>query len=242
MHPRLKILAVEDDVEIRELLVNIFTKEGLQARVVGSLSEFRICLAQEDATICLIDIGLPDGDGLSLVSELRKDSARGIVILTGRGSELDHVLGLEMGADDYVVKPFRPKELVARLNAVMRRLELQHQSASGGSEKRPHKFVIHGYDVDLESRDIVDAHGSTINLTTAEFDVLRVLIEHRGQIISRDDIIKAVKGATWHATTRGVDGLISRLRKKLPIGSDGKVLIKTLHGSGYMLTPEDTPV
>lgn len=230
------ILAVEDDEGIRELLERVFEKEGFPARIVGSLSEFRSSLAQKDAKICLVDIGLPDGDGLSLVSELRASGGRGILILTGRGSELDQVIGLELGADDYIVKPFRPRELMARIKAVARRMEGQAVDADRVQTQNQEK--IYGYLIDLDARMVLGPDNQEISLTTAEFDVLTVLLSHRGKALSRDDILTEIKGKSWHASSRGIDGLISRLRKKLPVQNNVGELIKTLHGVGYMLTPK----
>lgn len=238
MPQKVKMLAVEDDPEIRELLGSIFARAGLQAKVVGSLHEFRTTLADYDANICLVDIGLPDGDGLSLVAELQASGRRGVIILTGRGSEVDQVLGLEMGADDYILKPFRQRELIARVNAVARRLSGTANSSTIQQNSVNSISYVHGYEVDLATRAVTGPDGESVNLTTAEFDVFRVLIDHRGQCISRDEIISSVKGATWHASRRAVDGLISRLRKKLPLNPTEKELIKTLHGIGYMLLPE----
>lgn len=238
MRAQIQILAVEDDDGIRDLLATIFHNAGLQARVVSSLQEFREELAAHDANICIIDIGLPDGDGLSLVSELRRAGGRGVIILTGRGSELDHVLGLESGADDYIVKPFRHRELLARLNAVARRLLGDPIAAKGDGSAGAAKIRFHGYEIDLKARFLVNPDGDTVGLTTAEFDVLTVLIAHRGKGLSRDDIAKEVRGATWRTSERAIDGLVSRLRKKLPVNTADKTLVRTLHGVGYMMTPE----
>ncbi len=236
MTPEIQILAVEDDEGVRELLVHIFENAGLSARVVGSLNEFRSSLARQDAGICIVDIGLPDGDGLSLVSELRASGGRGILILTGRGSELDQVLGLEMGADDYIVKPFRQRELLARIKAVARRLVAVADKSDPVQDET--RLQMHGYMVDLSSRSVSGPDGTETRLTTAEFDVLAVLLAHRGKAISRDEILKEIKGKSWHSSSRGIDGLVSRLRRKLPVEKTVGELIKTLHGVGYMLTPE----
>lgn len=238
MQPQIRILAVEDNAGIRELLQQIFSGAGMQARVVGTMSAFRDYFAREGATVCIVDIGLPDGDGLSLVSELRAAGGRGVVILTGRGSEIDHVIGLEMGADDYIVKPFRQRELLARVKAVARRFTGAPEAPPVGSAAASSQDVVHGYAIDLNARTVTDSDGNDINMTTAEFDVLSVIVAHRGRGLSRDDITKLVKGASWHASDRAIDGLVSRLRKKLPPPDDIKDVIKTLHGVGYMLTPE----
>lgn len=237
MTREMRILAVEDDDGVRSILTRIFESAEISARVVGSISEFRTFLAQEGASICIVDIGLPDGDGLSLVSELRSAGGRGVLILTGRGSELDQVLGLEMGADDYIVKPFRQRELLARIKAVARRLDIGAGIPSDTASTQS-QLSMHGYSVDLNARTVCTPDGEEANLTTAEFDVLAVLLAHRGEPISRDDILAKIKGKSWHASSRGIDGLVSRLRKKLPVKQRVGDLIKTLHGVGYMLTPE----
>ncbi|SUZ32957.1 Transcriptional regulatory protein OmpR [Roseibaca ekhonensis] len=238
MKSDLKILAVDDDPAIRSLLAAIFENAGLQSRVVGDLAEFHAALKTEDANICLVDIGLPDGDGLSLVAELHRQGGRGVVILTGRGNEVDQVLGLEIGADDYVVKPFRQRELLARLNAVARRVLLDTGQKTPSTAQTDPTTELFGYQINLNARTVTGPDQRQVNLTTAEFDVLAVLLAHRGESVSRDVILAETKGASWNSAPRAADGLISRLRKKLPIQDKDKDLIKTLHGKGYMLAPK----
>jgi DNA-binding response OmpR family regulator len=238
MNTDLKILAVDDDEGIRKLLKAIFEKADIDARIVGSLAEFRAAIEQKSPDICIIDIGLPDGDGLSLVSELRYNRGLGVVVLTGRATETDLVLGLELGADDYVVKPFRARELLARLNAVARRRETSSSENGASTDGGDQKVEILGYTFDVKARTVANPEHQHVDLTTAEFDVLSVLLEHRGKVVSRSDIVAEVKGASWNNSPRAVDGLVSRLRKKLSPRERDKQLIKTLHGKGYMLAPE----
>ncbi len=233
MNRSFRILAVEDDPEIRDILARVFEGEGIDAKVVGTLQAFRDTLAQWECDICIVDIGLPDGDGLTLVSELRVQGRHGVIILTGRGSEVDQVVGLELGADDYILKPFRPRELLARVRAVARRLP-----ATGPQQPPDDTITLAGYRVNLPARIVTDSAGAEISLTTAEFDVLAALLEHRGEAMSRAQITRAMHGVAWHVSDRAIDGLVSRLRRKLPVAPPAKHVIRTLHGVGYTITPE----
>jgi two-component system, OmpR family, response regulator len=170
-----------------------------------------------------------------VLRSLKRRSSAGIIVLTGRRDETDHVIGLELGADDYVTKPFRRRELVARINAVLRRVQPPEFGTDlAPAPARAVEHVFDGYRVNLETRRVHDPGGSEIELTTAEFNLLGALLGQRGQALSRAQLIEAIKGRDWEIHDRAIDGLVSRLRRKLPPWR-GRVspYIRTIHGIGY---------
>ncbi|WP_232520733.1 winged helix-turn-helix domain-containing protein [Rhodobacter sp. CZR27] len=207
---------------------------GFRVITAKNMAQFRKLDAEEDVDLYLIDTSLPDGSGLSLVRELRQVTDRGIILLAGRRDEGEGVRGLELGADDSLVKPFRQRELAARVTAVYRR-------TGRGTPVRPpeqpnvdHRFE--GYSISLQSRQVWAADGSEIMLTTSEFELLAALIARRGQVLSRDQIMNAIKGRHWESYDRVVDGIVSRLRRKIPSATRGSHFIRTVHGVGYAFT------
>lgn len=232
-----RILAVDDEAAIRDLLRASLEREGMEVRCACCIAEFEKMAESSTSDIYLIDLTLPDGSGLSLVRSLRERGESGIIILSGRGEETDNVVGLELGADDYVTKPFRPRELAARVNAVMRRYRISPASQVV-SKPEPVQdieadYSFGDYTVSTSARLVWNAEGTEIPLTTAEFELLCALIERRGRVVNRDQLMNAIKGRDWDAYDRAVDGLVSRLRKKLPVASGRAHHIRTVHGVGY---------
>ena len=232
-----RILAVDDERGIRDLLRAALEREGMEIRCACSIAEFEKMAESAVADVYLIDLTLPDGSGLSLVRSLRARGESGIIILSGRGEETDNVVGLELGADDYVTKPFRPRELAARVNAVMRRCRSSRPSPLvSKSEPLPEvetDYRFGDYTVSISARLVWNTEGTEIPLTTAEFELLCALIERRGRVVNRDQLMNAIKGRDWDAYDRAVDGLVSRLRKKLPVAAGRAHHIRTVHGVGY---------
>ena len=232
-----RILAVDDEPGIRDLLRASLEREGMEIRCACSIAEFEKMAESATADVYLIDLTLPDGSGLSLVRSLRERGESGIIILSGRGEETDNVVGLELGADDYVTKPFRPRELAARVNAVMRRYRSSPPSPAvskpGSMPEVETDYRFGDYTVSTSARMVWNAEGAEIPLTTAEFELLCALIERRGRVVNRDQLMNAIKGRDWDAYDRAVDGLVSRLRKKLPAASGRAHYIRTVHGVGY---------
>nr|WP_277818401.1 response regulator transcription factor [Gemmobacter straminiformis] len=232
---------MDDEPEMLEILETALVREGYSFTGAGNIATFQSLLAERNFDVCCIDLTLPDGNGLNVVRELRSQTEAGIIILTGRNGELDHVLGLEIGADDYVTKPFRPRELAARVNAVYRRTSghaLQKDAGLKAADFYPAANIDHefdGYKVSSSARQIWSPDGVEIDLTTAEFSVLLALLEARGRVLSRDQIMTFAKGREWESYDRVIDGLVSRLRRKLPRMSEGSHSIRTVHGFGYML-------
>jgi len=234
-----KILAVDDEPEILALVEAALVNEGFDVFTALSVSDFRNLNAEHTFDIYLIDVGLPDGSGFSLVKELRKGSDAGILLLTGRSSETDQVVGLEIGADDYVTKPFRLRELAARVNAVYRRSAVQTDASPTQPDRvEPLEFsgidfTFDGYKLSMSGRRLWGPDGAEIVLTTAEFDLLAALLKRRGQVLDRDQLMNAMKGRDWESYDRAIDGLVSRLRRKIPANNRATHYVRTVHGVGY---------
>lgn len=216
------VLLIEDEEEIADLLRMFFEKEGFRIVHADSGESGLDRLQDRDARVVLLDIGLPGIDGIEVCRRIRSVSDIPIIMLTARDSEVDKVVGLEIGADDYVTKPFSPRELVARVKAVLRR-----------SEERPVKAQIieaGEFRVDAGRREVTSPDGRTVRPTAREFDLLWHLVEHRGLVLSRSQILNAVWGYDYFGETRTVDVHIRQLRKKL----DG-IPIETVWGVGYRI-------
>lgn len=231
------ILIVDDERDILELLDIGLSSEGFDVNGATTVADFLSKYGTLKPDLCIIDVSLPDGNGFGLVKQLRQESDVGIVMLTGRGSETDHVLGLELGADDYIMKPFRIREVAARLNAVLRRTartppDTPDTTAKAGMQTGA-DYEFDGYRLMVDARTLYGRDGQEIELTTAEFNLLFAFLTHRRQVLSRDQILNAVKGRDWESYDRAVDGLVSRLRRKLPVAKGRSHYIKTIHGIGY---------
>jgi two-component system, OmpR family, response regulator len=232
-----QVILLEDETEIRSLLTNILEREGFSVASAGSLAEFDALAERERADLYLIDLELPDGSGISVLRRVAQRRAAGIIVLTARAEEIDQVIGLELGADDFVTKPFRRRELVARINAVLRRvMPAQSPDVTLGEAERSAAgdLEFDGYRLRLSSRQIFTPNGAEATLTTAEFDLLVALLKRRGQALSREQLITLMKGQDWAVHDRVVDGLVSRLRRKLPpVEGRTTPYIRTIHGVGY---------
>ncbi|PTE23568.1 DNA-binding response regulator [Cereibacter changlensis JA139] len=227
------ILVLEDESAVLAVVQQTLGSEGYQVVTARSLAQFRKLDTQHEADIYLIDVSLPDGNGFALVRELRRSSDRGIITLTGRGRDAEDVAGLESGADDSIGKPLRERELAARVNAVYRRTAGRPTAARAG-QQADHEFD--GYRFSLPSRQLWGPDGAEIALTSSEFELLAALISRRGEVLSRDQIMNAVKGGHWESYDRVVDGIISRLRRKIPARTRSTPFIRTVHGVGYAFT------
>lgn len=235
-----KLLLLDDDPEIRSMVEDALTQEGYDVTTADAIDVAREVAGRQDFEVYVLDVKLPDGNGLKFAREVRERSNAGIILLTGLGDETDRVLGLEFGADDYVVKPFLLREFRARVNAVYRRVNSTgsaHAPMIGTAAPSPEtrSFSFHDWVLNTASRTITDATGQSLELTTLEFDVLRVLAANPNRVLSRDQIMDQVKGANWAAYDRSIDGLVSRLRRKLFPDGSGASKIKTIRNVGYML-------
>ena len=223
-----EILLVEDDPGIAELLRFALEESGFALFHAPTVAAARDALAERSFSVLLLDLNLPDGSGHDLCQEIRRTSTIPILILTARRDEIDRVLGLEIGADDYIVKPFSPREVVARIRAVLRR--------QGWSEtpSAAHRITVAGVTVD-EERHEAFADGELVSLTRVEFRLLLTLARRPGRVFSRQELIDAVWTGAF-IQDRVVDSVISRLRRKLGAGADGVPRIRTVHGVGYSMT------
>lgn len=226
------LLVVEDDPEISALVAALLETEGFRVMTAADTAQAEAQLAQGDPDLLILDVMLPGESGLSLCRRIRAHSAVPILMLTARGDEIDRVLGLELGADDYLVKPFAPRELVARIRALLRRSRM---GASPDTEARQ-TFAFDRFVIDLDGRDLRDTAGLPVTLTSAEFDLLATFVRRPRRLLSRDQLIDAVSGRSADPFDRTIDVLISRLRRKLAAASPDVVLISTVRGSGYLFT------
>jgi len=236
---RPKVLLLDDDDQIAKLLDDALSEDGCDVLIARTIATFRQLQAEQRFDIYIVDLGLPDGNGLTLIQELAQDPSCGVIILSGRAAETDRVVGLEIGADDYITKPFRIREVLARLHALLRRTK-QHRDVSAqpvaASETRASSGGVidfDGYTLDLGSRLFYAPDGGEISLTTAEFNLLAALLRHRGHVLSRDQLMNAIKGRDWESHDRAVDSLVSRLRHKVPAPQGRSHYIRTVHGIGY---------
>ncbi|WP_420023089.1 winged helix-turn-helix domain-containing protein [Cereibacter azotoformans] len=227
------VLALDDETSVLTVVQEVLEERGFRVITAKTLAQFRRIHAQEQVDLFLIDTSLPDGDGLSLVRELRQVTDRGIILLAPRRDEGDGVLGLELGADDSLTKPFLGRELAARVGAVFRRTG-RAAALPAGRPRVDHEFE--GYGMSLQARKVWSSDGVEIELTTSEFELLAALLARRGQVLSRDQIMNAIKGRSWESYDRVVDGIVSRLRRKMPSTKSGSHFIRTVHGVGYAFT------
>jgi two-component system OmpR family response regulator len=225
------ILIVEDDQPTRDLIARYLGEHSFAVSTVTNGKEMDRYLSQHRADLIVLDLMLPGEDGLSLCRRLRMESTTPIIILTAKGEDLDRILGLEMGADDYLPKPFNPRELLARINAVLRRQASGLTSASTAT-----RLKFGGWSIDLRLRELRDPEGAQVPLTSAEFDLLQAFCERAGRVLTRDSLLSMTRGRPGGSFGRSIDVLVSRLRRKLD-RSEGSSVIKTIRTGGYIFTP-----
>jgi two-component system OmpR family response regulator len=226
MTDRQRILVIEDDPEIRSLVQDYLQRQGFRVDVGdggAALDRFRSVLGEPD--LIVLDIMLPGEDGLSLCRRIRAHSRVPILMLTARSEDIDRIVGLEMGADDYLAKPFNPRELVARIRAILRRREPQPVAHR--------RLAVGAIVVDLDARSAMHAQNGEIALTSAEFDLLECFLTRPQRVLSREQLMDWTRGRRADALDRTIDVQVSRLRKKLDAAEES--LIKTVRNAGYML-------
>ena len=229
------ILIVDDHHELRDLVSRALTKEGFRVSTAADGRAMRQVLADGRIDLVLLDLMLPGEDGLSLCRTLRAQSNIPIIMLTAKGDELDRVIGLEMGADDYLPKPFGSRELVARIKAVLRRTA--DNTADGKSGSRPQQYQFDRWRLDTGARELVSHDGTKLPLSTGEYDLLIVFVERPQRVLSRDQLLDLARGRTANALDRSIDTQVSRLRRKLELDPGEPKIIKTVWGGGYVFTP-----
>jgi len=227
-------LVVDDDRDIRELVARHLRKNGFRVDLAANGLEMRKVLASSRIDMIVLDRVMPGEDGLSLCQELRKTSTTPVILLTLLGSETDRIVGLEVGADDYLAKPFNPQELVARIRAVLRRAQALPPSAEL-TQARVLSFM--GWSLECRSRRLIAPDGSVVTLTDGEFDLLQAFAERPGIVLTRDQLLDLTSGRQAGAFDRSIDMQIARLRRKLSVELNAEEIIKTVRQRGYMFTP-----
>jgi DNA-binding response OmpR family regulator len=223
------ILVVEDDAELRDFMARYLSEFDLRVTCAADGKGMRKALAQSIVDMVLLDLRLPEEDGLTLARELRTNSNIPIIMVTSRNGEADRVLGLELGADDYLTKPFSARELVARIHTILRRSRVHAPTPRDG----PRGFRFAGWELDLRSRRLISAAGERGELTRAEFALLRVLLATPRRVLSREQLIELSRGYDGDVFDRSVDVQILRLRRKLEAEPSRPLLIRTERGLGY---------
>lgn len=240
MEPTPHIAVVDDHQEIRELLVRYLGQHGYNVSAAGSAAEFRAQLERGNVPdLAVLDIMMPGEDGLSLCRHLRATSSLPVIFLTAMAEDTERIVGLELGADDYLVKPFNPRELLARIRAVLRR-------TGGGAAKE--EGLVKGGSVrfgdkvfDMTRHEVTGADGVAVPLSTAEYRLLCVFLENAGKVLSRDALLDLTSGREADVWDRSIDNQVSRLRRKIEEDPKNPMLIKTYWGDGYCFTGEVTP-
>jgi two-component system OmpR family response regulator len=224
------ILVVDDDPEIRELLAHFLSQHGYSTATAADGAAMDAALSQQRPDLVVLDLMLPGEDGLSLCRRLRADSSLPIIMLTAVSDDADRIVGLEMGADDYLVKPFNPRELLARIKAVLRRSGGESAGSSGTV------LAFEGWQLDLGRRELKREDGTLVPLSTGEFELLAVLAEHPQQVMSRDELMDRTRGRENGPFDRSIDVQLSRLRRKIEQDPKSPQVIKTIRSEGYMFS------
>ena len=227
-----RILIVDDEPEIRRLLVDYLARGGMDASAVRDGREMWQILAKHHFDLIVLDLMLPDTDGLALCRDLRAKSNLPVLMLTARGEEADRVLGIEMGADDYMAKPFSPRELLARIKSILRRTRALPPNLRGESKRC---LVFGGWSLDTATRVLTAPDGVATPLSGGEFRLLRILLDHPSRVISRDQLMELIHGREADPFERAIDVQVSRLRQRLRDDRREPVIIKTVRGEGYVL-------
>jgi two-component system OmpR family response regulator len=229
------ILLVEDDAEIGELIARYLETHQIEAVVVSDGRAMDAALARRDFDLLILDLNLPGEDGLSICRRMRDGPNLPIIIVTAQGEDVDRIIGLEMGADDYVVKPFNPRELLARVRSVLRRVRA---SAASRETAGGRFYLFDGWRVDIMAHQVTAPTGSKIALTGAEFDLLYALCERPNRVLTRDQLIDLTHGQQGNPFQRSIDVLISRLRQKLESDPKNPKFIQTVRSEGYLFAPQ----
>jgi two-component system, OmpR family, response regulator len=232
------ILVVDDQQEICDVVEEYLTGEGYRVSTAHDGVGMRRAMSQTAIDLVILDLMLPGEDGLALARSLRSESGIGIIILTGRGETVDRIIGLEMGADDYLPKPFHLRELLARVKAVLRRA---HDRTSDTPQPARSRLRFAGWSLDLSSRELLSPSGEEVRLTTGEFDLLAAFVNNANQVLSRDRLLDLARNREAGPFDRTIDVQVGRLRRKLEDDPQNPTLIKTVRGSGYIFTPAIEP-
>ena len=230
-----RVLVVDDDPAIRQMLAEYLGEHGYAVTLAASGEAMRAEMERVRPVAVLLDVGLPGEDGLTLARFLRERYEVAIIMVTGAGDVVDRVAGLEVGADDYIAKPFDPRELRARIKSVLRRVEKKDAKKTTAAAR----ITVGKCLLDLKSRTLSDAKGREVPITAMEFDLLKALIDHPNQVLSRDQLLTLTRNREWEPFDRSIDIRITRLRRKLEEDPAHPRAIRTVRGAGYMYVPAD---
>jgi len=230
------LLLVDDERSIREPLAKYLEKQGFRVTQAGDAEAARTRITAYAIDLVILDIMMPGEDGLSLTRHIRETSELPVILLTAKSEETDRIVGLEMGADDYVVKPFSPRELAARVKVILRR------AATGSRQNAPEtgSYGFAGWVLKTGERALVDREGVSVPLSTGEYNLLLALVQRPRQVLTRDQLLDLTQGREAGAFDRAIDNQVSRLRKKVEADAKNPDLIKTVWGGGYTLAAEVT--
>jgi len=231
-----RVLIVEDDREVRETVADYLASHGYEVGQAPDGPAMRKALGAAIPDLVLLDVRLPGEDGLALARWLRERHDVAIIMLTAAGEVIDRVVGLEVGADDYIGKPFDLRELLARIKSVLRRADKSKAKAPSAASRR---VAFGSCQLDLDRHQLIGAGGEDIPLTAMEFDLLRAFAEHPNRVLSRDRLLTLTRNREWEPFDRSIDIRIARLRRKIEDDPDNPKTIKTIRGSGYIFIPPD---
>ena len=232
------LAVVDDEIAITSLLASYLAGHGFRVSQLHSGRALMGLMAEDPPALVLLDLGLPGEDGFVIARQLREHWRCGLVIVTGRGDAVDKVVGLEIGADDYITKPFDLRELVARIRAVLRRIAPAPAALAADATGAPSQHLCFaGWQLDIAARRLEDAQGRAMPLTSGEFDLLNVLAQHPGRVLSRDFLLQQTRGREAAPFDRTIDVQIGRLRRKIEINPEEPQIIKSVRSAGYVFVP-----
>ena len=235
------ILVVDDDASVRTLLRDCFELEGYRVSEAASGAELSAILQKEPVSLITLDLKLGGENGLEIARTVRAACNVPIIMITGKGDMIDRVVGLELGADDYIAKPFHVREVQARTRAVLRRYEAIGQAqptGAPGTAPEGERFAFEDWVLDISRRELRSASGVVQELTTAEFNMIEMFVRRPSRVLSRDNIMDLLKGHEWSPYDRSIDSLIVRVRRKIEPDPDAPRLVKTVRGVGYVFAAE----
>ena len=240
MNPSARLLIVDDDASVRAMLREYLQDHGYAVAEAAGGQEMRASIEAELPDVVLLDLRMPGEDGLTLARYLREHYDLGIIMVTASGDVIDRVVGLEVGADDYVAKPFDPRELLARLKSVLRRIQAKPPEAAPGPAASAGRKRFGRCEIDVESRRLFEPGGAELAMTAMEFDLIRVFLANPNRVLSRDQLLMHTRNREWEPFDRSIDIRIGRLRRKVEPDPAGEPrCIRTVRNAGYMYVPGD---
>ncbi|MGI9350921.1 MAG: response regulator [Rhizobiaceae bacterium] len=232
----LHIVVCDDELDVREMLQEYLGKRGYKVSIAANGEDLKTVLSLNDPSLIILDINMPGEDGLTVLRSMRTERQTPVIMLTAAGDVVDRIIGLEMGADDYLGKPVDLRELEARIKAVIRRKSNDGGSSQGHEKPGTAKFG--DFILDMEAAKLLDADGVEVSLTAMEFNLLKVFAENKGRVLNRDQILEQAHDRSWDPFDRSIDIRISRLRRKIEKSPEKPSIIKTVRGIGYLYDPD----